>query len=59
MSRYINQALIKGNVGNQPEIKQVGDAKVATFAIATSTGGYKKQDGTEVPEKTTWHNIVA
>lgn len=29
------------------------------FSLATSKGGYKKQDGTEVPEVTQWHNIIA
>ncbi len=60
MSKSVNQVLIIGNVGRDPEIKQFdGGVKAATFSVATSTGGYKKQDGTEVPERTQWHNIVA
>jgi single-strand DNA-binding protein len=59
MSRSLNQVTIIGNVGKDPEIKEVSGVKVATFSVATSTGGYKKEDGTEVPEKTQWHNIVA
>lgn len=59
MSRSINQCLLIGNVGRDPDIRTVGEgAKVATFSLATSTGGYRKQDGTEVPEKTQWHEIV-
>lgn len=60
MSKSVNQCLIIGNVGKDPEIKTFDNGiKVASFSVATSTGGYKKQDGTDVPEKTSWHNIVA
>lgn len=60
MSKSINQVLLAGNVGKEPDIRTFeGGVKVASFSLATSTGGYKKQDGTEVPEKTQWHNIVA
>lgn len=55
----INQCFLCGNVGGNPEIKTVeGDIKVARFSLATSTGGYKKADGTEVPEVTDWHTII-
>lgn len=60
MSKSINQVLLAGNVGKEPEVRTLeGGVKVATFSLATSIGGYKKQDGTEVPEKTQWHSIVA
>lgn len=60
MSKSINQVLLAGNIGKDPEVRTLeGGTKVATFSLATSTGGYKKQDGTEVPEKTQWHSIVA
>lgn len=60
MSKSVNQCLIIGNCGKDPEIKTLDNGvKVATFSVATSTGGYKKTDGTDVPEKTSWHNIVA
>lgn len=60
MSKSINQVLIMGNVGKEPEIKVLDNqVKVATFSVATSTGGFKKADGTEVQEKTSWHSIVA
>lgn len=59
MSKSINEVLLIGNAGKDPEIKQVAGTEVAQFSLATSQGGYKKQDGTEVPEKTSWHNIVA
>lgn len=59
MSKSINECLLVGNAGRDPEIMQVSDTEVAQFSLATSQGGFKKQDGTEVPEKTMWHNIVA
>lgn len=58
MSKSINQVLLIGNVGKDPEFRTTNNVKVAKFSLATSTGGYKKQDGTEVPLKTQWHNIV-
>lgn len=58
MSRSINEVLLYGNVGKDPEIREAAGTKVATFTLATSTGGYKKKDGTDVPEVTQWHNIV-
>lgn len=60
MSKSVNQCLIIGNCGKEPEIKVFENGvKAAVFSVATSTGGYKKQDGTEVPEKTQWHSIIA
>lgn len=60
MSKSINQVLLIGNVGKDPEVRCFeNNVKAATFSVATSTGGYKKQDGTDVPEKTQWHNVVA
>ena len=60
MSKSINQCLLIGNVGKDPEIRTFDNGvKAATFSLATSTGGYKRQDGTDVPEKTQWHNVVA
>ena len=59
MSKSINQVLLIGNIGKDPEVRTLeGGTKVAAFSLATSSGGYKKQDGTDVPEKTQWHNIV-
>lgn len=46
-------------VGKDAEVRQTNGVSYARFSLATSTGGYRKQDGTEVPEKTQWHNIVA
>lgn len=59
MSKSVNQVTLIGNIGKDPEIRTLDNGvKVATFSLATSTGGFKKQDGTDVPEKTSWHNVV-
>lgn len=57
--RTKNAVSLIGMVGKDAEVKQTNGVSYARFSLATSTGGYKKQDGTEVPEKTQWHNIVA
>lgn len=57
--RTKNAVSLIGMVGKDAEVKQTNGVSYARFSLATSTGGYKRQDGTEVPEKTQWHNIVA
>lgn len=54
----INIVTLCGNVGADAEVKEVNGTKVARFRMATSTGGYKRQDGTDVPERTEWHTII-
>ena len=59
MSKSVNQVILIGNIGKEPETRTLeNNVKVSTFSLATSTGGFKKADGTEVPEKTSWHNVV-
>lgn len=55
MAGSLNVATLIGNVGKDPEIREVGDGKVANFSLATSESWTK--DG-EKKERTTWHNIV-
>ena len=47
-----------GNVGQDPEVRLAGETKVATLSLATTERGYKLQNGTEVPDRTEWHNLV-
>ena len=55
----LNKVQLIGNLCQDPNIKTFdNDRKVATFSIATSDRAYKAKDGTEVPEKTEFHNIV-
>lgn len=55
----VNKVILLGNVGNDPEIRESNGGKFATFRLATTDKGYTKRDGTQVPERTEWHNIVA
>lgn len=59
MSKSLNICILAGNAGRDPELRTLDDGtRLATFSLATSTGGYKRADGTEVPERTQWHSIV-
>ncbi|MGL5260812.1 MAG: single-stranded DNA-binding protein [Bacteroides sp.] len=55
----VNKAIILGNVGQDPDVKSLDNGiKVANFSIATTERGYTLKNGTQVPERTEWHNIV-
>lgn len=55
----MNRVFLKGNVGQDPKITNFDNGgKVAQFTLATTERGYKTQDGKEIPDETTWHNIV-
>ena len=55
----VNKAFILGRVGKDPQVSHINDTKKAAFTIATTDRGYTKGDGTQVPDRTEWHNIVA
>ncbi|HOK36622.1 MAG TPA: single-stranded DNA-binding protein [Paludibacteraceae bacterium] len=56
----VNKVILIGNVGKDPEIRHLDkNVTVAKFPLATSERGYTMQNGTQVPERTEWHNIVA
>ena len=51
--------MLIGNVGKEPEVKYVdAGVCVASVLLATTERSYKLKDGTEVPERTEWHNVV-
>ncbi len=55
----MNKVMLIGNVGKEPEIRYVDQGVcVASVLLATTERGYKLQSGTEVPERTEWHNVV-
>ena len=55
----VNKVILLGNVGKDPEMKYFdNDVAKANFSIATSERGYTTSSGTQVPERTEWHNIV-
>ncbi len=55
----MNKVMLIGNVGKEPDVRYYdADQPMAMFTLATTERGYKLQNGTEVPERTDWHNIV-
>lgn len=52
----MNQIILKGNIGNDPEVKTFNWGKVAKFSLATSET-FKNKDGESVTQ-TDWHNII-
>lgn len=59
MARGINKVILIGNLGQDPEIKQMNDGAVlANLSIATDESYKDKQTGQIVP-KTEWHRCVA
>jgi len=55
----MNLVLLKGNVGHDPRITDFDNGgKVAQFTLATTERGFTTKDGREIPDETTWHNIV-
>ncbi len=56
----VNKVILIGHVGKDPEIRYLDkDVAVANFSLATTERAYTLQNGTQVPERTEWHNIVA
>jgi len=56
----INKVILVGNVGRDPEVRYLDkNVAVCNFSLATTERGYTMQNGTQVPERTEWHNIVA
>lgn len=55
----MNKIMLIGNVGKEPVVKYYDhDQAIATFTLATTERGYTLQNGTQVPDRTEWHNIV-
>lgn len=51
--------MLIGNVGRDPDVRYyAADQAVATFPLATNERGYTLPNGTVVPDRTDWHNIV-
>lgn len=56
----VNKVILIGNVGKEPEVRYLeNNIKVANFPLATTERGYTMSNGTIVPDRTDWHNIVA
>ena len=56
----VNKVILLGNVGQDPKVKYFDSGSaVATFSLATTDRAYTLANGTQIPERTEWHNIVA
>lgn len=55
----INKVILVGNVGKDPDVKYFDNGSaVASFTLATTERGYTAQNGTTIPDRTEWHNVV-
>lgn len=55
----LNKIMLIGHVGKDPDVRSLSNgAKVASFPFATTDKAYTLQNGTQVPERTEWHNII-
>ena len=55
----VNKVILIGNVGVEPEVRYYDSGQaVATMRLATTERGYTMQNGTQVPDRTEWHNVV-
>lgn len=56
----VNKVILVGHVGKDPEVRYLDkDVAVANFTLATTDRSRTLQNGTIIPERTEWHNIVA
>ena len=55
----VNKVILLGNVGKDPDVRypQKGQC-VASFTLATNEPGYTTSNGTQIPARTEWHNLV-
>lgn len=57
MNQLRNKVMLIGNIGNDPEIRNLdGGKKMARFSLATNER-YRSSNG-EQKEETQWHNLV-
>ena len=55
----VNKVILIGNVGKDPDVRYLDNGvAVASFSLATTDRAYTLANGTQVPERTEWHNIV-
>ena len=55
----MNKVMLIGNLGKDPQVRYYeADQAVAQFSLATTERGYTLPNGTQVPDRTDWHNVV-
>jgi single-strand DNA-binding protein len=58
MAGSVNKVILVGNLGRDPEVRQLQDgSKVVQFSVATSDRWRDRQSG-ETRERTEWHRVV-
>ena len=51
--------MLIGNVGKDPDVRYYdADQAVAQLSLATTERGYTLPNGTKVPDRTDWHNVI-
>lgn len=51
--------MLIGNVGKDPDVRYYdADQAVAKVTLATTERGYMLKNGTKVPDRTDWHNLL-
>lgn len=51
--------MLIGNVGKNPEIRYIENGVcTAQVSLATTTKGYTLPNGTQIPDRTEWHNLL-
>lgn len=56
----VNKVIIIGFAGKDADVRTFDSgSKIANIVVATTERGYTLANGTEVPERTEWHNVVA
>ena len=56
MSACVNKVSLLGNLGKDPEVREIHSGKVVSFSLATSDSWTDKEG--ERQERTEWHRIV-
>lgn len=55
----LNKVMLIGNVGKDPDVRYRDNGYcVASVTLATTDRARTLQNGTQVPERTEWHNLV-
>ena len=55
----VNKVILIGNVGRDPEVRYLDSGiAVSSLPLATTDRAYTLANGTQVPERTEWHNLV-
>lgn len=55
----MNKVMLIVNVGKDPDVHYYdSDQAVAQLRLATTEKGYSLPNGTQVPDRTDWHNLV-